>query len=728
MAARIDRSAGRVSRLYNSGVMPEPDHRDQSGQPYWTELTIDSWWAARNGFDHEDTPRYHRSFTDGHAPQLLEDIVIDVTLGMHRQRSEEMHARIYAGVDALGPVVLISPLRGDRATITDHGFALIATAVTKHSAHELEYETDTVWFLTVSGFWDGHFDTNSGAYPPPEANVWDMSTAVRQALPSSSTPYKLRSPVTADDVARLIGTPFDVFPEEHYTRDNVSRRRPLADSPIATRIEVDDAGLGTVIRHLGVVAASLTTTPEPHPALTIAAGVLADKAHAENTLATDNSRFLEHWATRAAHEHRSPTSTSPTRLAVEPWPRTLGLSELNLVHRHRPHQPLIAGRDPHRQPMTQSWINSIHPDTLTWFRSLTDYLDTQDPAPALLEALSAAHALLAQALRTATPDGPAHADYIADSHPHTVGRVRMTLHPGVATTYRSAPQLVTLDNLDSLPPGHRRRLTTLIAEARDPALAYYHDTHADLFVVETLHQRNDIEPGQWPNELVFEWPTGPLAEHDLAPGRRIVAPSTGYGDSVPAWITDGDNWTPIPSPGRGFTWGTEYRYPESLATTIAHTYLPDYTYSNDTAHQHRRHLNNQLHDLLAGRAEDIDIAVSTIAALVEHTKDLISQPIPEPATITTLLDAATTIAAHNHWRHDRTDPTLYTRHLIKIAPSIEATIPAMQALGWIPATTTELTSWNPTATTPRDPHEAYMRLNQELFNQILPEHLRPSDS
>ncbi|NKS56153.1 hypothetical protein GS504_01910 [Rhodococcus hoagii] len=597
---------------------------------------------------------------------MLHNGVIDFETDL---RTEHVHVRIYQGVDGAGPVVLLSPLRGDRVHLADRQVDAIRASVNQISPVELEFtEHPCVWFLLVSG--RSYSSAWSEEIQAPRVEVTDVSPGIRQQQKvHPSAEYARRRDATAADVARLVGRPFDVFPEELYTPDAVESRVPYADTAAATGVETDERGLSCLIGELTTVLNHL----DEHPSYGFAAQVLADQALHRHREIVKSQQFLER---QIASGSRSLDTESYTRLAVHPQPRRLNLAELQLVQQHQPTTPIV-GEYAEASPFDTVFAYTVHPDTTAWHGTITAFLDatfgpdhTTKPE---YQALVHAQEILSEALASADPD---HRDrYWRPSS----GQVMLTLGHPVLTSYLAT--LRRVDDSTPLQPGDRRRLADLTGHAHGATVAQYHDDANDLYIIEVVNERSS----DYPNQLLAEWPRRRLDPAVLeASDARIIAPDTTVGVYRPVFITTGGTWIPVPTGSRGFVWGvssTDSLTPAILGILSLCSRLSPL---NDAEREFESTFDASLRRLLTSNGTgDLDIPASDVISIYNAYRDAISEPIEEDPA-----DPFAQIAAESGWRRRRDSDLLVDANLAAITypqGSYRCASPreAMRQLGWI---------------------------------------------
>jgi len=551
VARFIDRDPGRVSRYVQAGQMPDPDGVLDDGSPLWQESTIRTWWLDRGEAlpaAAAGTRRYHQHWENLRQPALLEERILHLRLA----RGLTTHVRVYDGMDGRGPVVIL----GIMGSIYAEDLAAQEAAALRHElSRELLSDVDlqpTVW-VAVHCEYASNQDYEAGA--APRVYVHDLADPA------------LRIPAT--DIARLIGRPFDVYPDIHYTERNVATRQATGeqDTPPGTEVVVDKAELGRWVTYLRTVAAAVAERPE----LRFAAGLLAGRCLNAHNSAVAQLEF-------SGYGDRGQSEPIPgTITAVYVTQRHLAPIEMRLCKTYALTEPLeTLDRD-----SNPPWV--VREDAVAELAALRRMLwdvTLAEEAP-LREALTKAEELLASAIHRALPEFARHdlgfsqTRFSAES-PETqawLGQLRPVSDGELATIDEGRLQRSARLLLASQPEWVDTQLWYDVA-ADTVALtgveqsSYTPETARDRITRPLWHQQ-DRSPSQIEADIAtllrdrrlvaVWWPLSPNPH--LRNGTHVVAPSLGFDHPVrPVYVLDRSgrrHLLPAESVRRyhGFVWG-----------------------------------------------------------------------------------------------------------------------------------------------------------------------------
>lgn len=330
VAEFIDRDPGRVTRYFQADLMPPPDEELEGGAPAWRRSTIRSWWLQRGG-QLPPVPandRYHGQWTDTDLqPELLEEQLIDVEVG--RGRPGQLHVRVYRAMDGRGPVVILGWPKDSPYRWREEWHHLLPQV---RAALVVDVEVEHPVWLVVRAEYRQYLENAKDGRLPSEVTISDVDN-------HSAT-------ITAEDVARLIGQPFDVYPATLYTADVITARRASGDqdTPTPTAVLDDDADLGPRVRRLRALLHHIeTAAPLRSDILAFAAGVLAEDARHVNERLSHDAEFLNGCTSRFEEEPPG-AGTTALHLAVFPQPRQLSPHEHHLVRTTALDPPLIESK------------------------------------------------------------------------------------------------------------------------------------------------------------------------------------------------------------------------------------------------------------------------------------------------------------------------------------------------------------------------------------------------
>lgn len=323
VARFIDRSPARVTQYYRKGQMPEPDLHIGDDNPVWATSTIRSWWLSRGGAIPGDSKRYHQTWdtVDGVAAELLEEEVLSVE-GRFRDPGR-IHVRVYRAMDGRSPVILLG-IPGTRyADVIPGDWPQIKQGISRQLETDTELEP-ALWILVSDRSTDSYSSAARTGAVPSQVVLVDLDDPDVSVLPA--------------DIARLIGQPVEVFPQEYYTEDAIAHRRISADRQDApTTITIDAAGLGKVLRQMRTLAQASQDARDPAQvdALRFGAGVQADRALQLGQDAKVSARLYD------LPFNRDPQAgADDVALAIRVRDRDLSLAEEHLVQSLELDEPL----------------------------------------------------------------------------------------------------------------------------------------------------------------------------------------------------------------------------------------------------------------------------------------------------------------------------------------------------------------------------------------------------
>lgn len=567
VAELIERDPARVTRYFAADQMPEPDETLEGGSPAWRRSTIRTWWLQRGGrFPAVTTHRYHGQWTDhGLESALLEEQVVDVSMGP--QRVGRVHVRAYRGMDGAGPVVLLGRLNQHpwpRNDEWDEALAQISAA--------LVVDVDLaqpVWLEvgTESGTWR-YAEHPSEGRVPSEVTISDIRDR--------------RVPITPEDVARLIGRAFDVYPESMYLERAVVERRLSGDQDGLTPTPIldDTEGLGPRVRRFHAVVDQLDGNNRQGP-IPFAAGVLAsDLVSADDNVRTNVEFRRRHWI-----DDQDEKASAVLRLAVVSHPRQLSPQERRLADKYTLDPPLVATEErvdiSEVESVGEMYRITLRPDARTALDDLRRELLAPDLAAPLRDALEAAERLLADKAHRADRDF-ARQDRLPLAHTWGADSVVMSAYLSHLRPVSVADLPLELKRRGMALDGYEYTLDwtdrTLLLDERHQLLALTGSkpSHLDEWTARSLARSH-----QFPNDrpmtpaitqalvdayladrscVRLEWPQA--AETDgrtLLAGSRIVAPAATDAER-PVFIHHADGrLQPLSLNGdthfHGFVWG-----------------------------------------------------------------------------------------------------------------------------------------------------------------------------
>lgn len=325
VAEFIERDPARVTRYDQAGLMPPPDEVLEGDIPAWRRSTIRSWWLRRGGQLQTVSGRYHRQWDDlSLEPELLEERMVKVEFST--SRSAEVHVRAYRAMDGGGPVVILGWPRENELSRNYLGRDVIKQL---RSALVVDVEVQHPVWLAVRAQYRYGEDAND-ARLPSEVTITDLENT--------------RVTITPEDVARLIGRLFDVYPDDLYTSETIALRRhsPDQDTATPTAILDDAADLGPKVRRLRNIDQRIQA--KGSDVLAFAAGLLADDVRGTDETVTTSAKSRAYQAQHGQDDEFTPRLTSGLCLAVFPQQRVLSPQERRLVHQYLLDQPLITSK------------------------------------------------------------------------------------------------------------------------------------------------------------------------------------------------------------------------------------------------------------------------------------------------------------------------------------------------------------------------------------------------
>lgn len=390
VADLIGRSTSRTHRLMAQPDFPAPDNLDTEGNPLWWPSTIRAWWLSRG----ETIPdRSERYFTPApnpptRRPELLEDVWLQ---GSHEEAGRlriphELHVRVYAGMDDGRPVILIAAPKGD-FRVMPHEWPNVRDYLARRLHTDVQ-DTASTW-LTLEAGWDYSAKERTRlGYPPISTHLSDLETG---------------TVITADEVAPLIGRPFDVWPREHYNRALVRQRAEAhaQDSEEPLIVVEDGHELGATLS----AWRSLNAIENASLGVKWARQVLASRALSLNDSEISYARHLGKLSTEAPSYLLAEHDES-VRAPVRVVGRTLSAYEHAQITPDALDEPLESGRELVTDKGQSRWQADAREDIRVILKAIRDDLfnpDLADDSP-VRAALERAEALVAAVAREADAD------------------------------------------------------------------------------------------------------------------------------------------------------------------------------------------------------------------------------------------------------------------------------------------------------------------------------------
>jgi len=520
--------------------MPAPDVTLEDGTPLWRESSVRTWWLKRGQALPEEASgarRYHQQWAEAQLqPALLEERLLHLNLSAER-RPTITHVRVYEGMDGQGPVVIL----GIIGVLFPEDFGLHHAAELKALvSRELLSDVDlrpTVWVTVHADYFDLHYE--AGAAP---------SVAVRDLADPTV-------PVLAADIARLIGRPFDVYPDQHYTERTVAVRQASGaqDHSVGTEVVIDEAGLGAWVDRLRTIVPAL----EGHPEMRFAAGVIAGECLRKHNDVVAAMQMYGY----ATWEVQEPVDGTIT--AVYVTRRRLAPIEMRLCRTHALAEPLekrLPNDDIEARKPDDPWtmVSDEAVDELLRLRRILWDVNLAEESP-VREALTAAHDLLRDAIWSARP--------AFKQQDRGTARVSFSAESPETQAWIAQLQPVSDSDLRTIEDGRLQRGARLLIASKpdwiDTVLLYDASAHTvalvgtelSAYTPDTAREHvtvwrlpgERLTPSQIETEIagllrsrrrvVLDWPLSPNA--DLYDGVRVTAPSLGWDNPErPVYVVD----------------------------------------------------------------------------------------------------------------------------------------------------------------------------------------------
>lgn len=339
----IGRDKARVSHYASSGQLPEPDAQTPNGDPLWYASTIRSWWADRGGTTTAGSNRLHQPVDpEDRRPDRLEEVITPIPRGSRWGHEITIHARVYAGLDGCGPIVLVG--HTDTTYPADADWVTVIERLKTTLASDVDHP-ETLWLYVAAERprMTGLDPTLQGEIPE-EIVIVDLTDQKQRHDLQAEQPDK--DHITPADVGRLIGN-FDVYPQDHYSPDTITRRRidpgQIQDTPTPTVESVDHNNLLKLLAQLHTLDNATKhppTSSDHQETYRFAAGVIAELAHTASSRNADEIDYLDHYQ-RDDQDQLTDHHPYGATLAIWVRFRTLSATEDRFVHHHLPDQPLV---------------------------------------------------------------------------------------------------------------------------------------------------------------------------------------------------------------------------------------------------------------------------------------------------------------------------------------------------------------------------------------------------